>query len=90
MTASDALHFNITLLLPRNSTISSTLVIPQLLCHLPNFQHVYQQMDPYVTFGSIILGGALSGVAIEVRGIRDPISVLVLNWTSQYKHPKPS
>ncbi|KAI0675297.1 hypothetical protein C8Q78DRAFT_1067092 [Trametes maxima] len=59
----DALTFNITLLLPRNNT--STRLIPQLLCHLPHFQQTYRQLDPQVIFDSVVLGGAMSGVAIE-------------------------
>ncbi|EIW63319.1 uncharacterized protein TRAVEDRAFT_142104 [Trametes versicolor FP-101664 SS1] len=65
MTETDSLHFNITLLLPRNNGDQSTRNIPQLLCHLPHFQHIYQSMDPYVTFGSVVLGGAMAGVEIE-------------------------
>ncbi|KAI0645687.1 hypothetical protein C8Q79DRAFT_910809 [Trametes meyenii] len=59
----DALTFNITLLLPQNYT--STRLIPQLLCHLPHFQQTYRQLDPQVIFESVVLGGAMSGVAIE-------------------------
>ncbi|KAI0374044.1 hypothetical protein BV20DRAFT_962000 [Pilatotrama ljubarskyi] len=65
LTVADTLAFNITLLLPRNNTSPSTRLIPQLLCHLPNFQQTYQQLDPYVTFESVLLGGAMSGVSIE-------------------------
>ncbi|KAI0780066.1 hypothetical protein C8Q74DRAFT_1367850 [Fomes fomentarius] len=59
----DALIFNITLLLPRNN--SSPRNIPQLLCHLPHFQHTYNQLDPDITFGSVIFGGAMSQVYVE-------------------------
>ncbi|KAI0358427.1 hypothetical protein OH77DRAFT_1502336 [Trametes cingulata] len=65
LTVADTLAFNITLLLPRNNTAPSTRLIPQLLCHLPHFQQTYQQLDPYVTFESVLLGGAMSGVSIE-------------------------
>ncbi|KAH9892569.1 hypothetical protein C8Q73DRAFT_746417 [Cubamyces lactineus] len=60
---SDSLSFNITLLLPQNHT--STRHVPQLMCHLPNFKQTYQQIDPYVTFGSVVLGGAMSEVSIK-------------------------
>ncbi|KAI0775705.1 hypothetical protein BD413DRAFT_282621 [Trametes elegans] len=76
LTLTDALIFNITLLLPQNS--SSTRNIPELLCHLPHFQQTYLQLDPYVTFDSVILGGARSGVSIEVRFVCDRAHVLVL------------
>lgn len=91
LTASDGLRFNITLLLPQNNSYPSTRLIPQLLCHLPNFQHIYQQMDPYVTFGSIILGGAQSGVSIEVRETHHPMSGHCSQTRpSRYKHHKRS
>ncbi|KAI0328597.1 hypothetical protein GY45DRAFT_960149 [Cubamyces sp. BRFM 1775] len=63
LTQTDSLSFNITLLLPQNHT--STRHVPQLMCHLPNFKQTYQQLDPYVTFGSVVLGGAMSEVSIE-------------------------
>ncbi|KAI0743530.1 hypothetical protein C8Q80DRAFT_1355410 [Daedaleopsis nitida] len=59
----DALVFNITLLLAQNNT--SPRYIPQLLCHLPHFQHTYGQLDPQIAFGDVILGGASSGVYVE-------------------------
>ncbi|KAI0630353.1 hypothetical protein C8Q77DRAFT_1063682 [Trametes polyzona] len=65
MTATDSLHFNITLLLPRNGSYANPHHIPQLLCHLPNFDQIYQGLDPDLSFGSVILGGAQSGVTIE-------------------------
>ncbi|RPD68608.1 hypothetical protein L226DRAFT_318034 [Lentinus tigrinus ALCF2SS1-7] len=63
LSITDALIFNITLLLPRNNT--SPRNFPQLLCHLPHFQHTYNQLDPQVTFDSVIFGGAMSGVYVE-------------------------
>ena len=63
----DALTFNITLLLPQSDP--SPRYIPQLLCHLPHFQHTYGQLDPYITFDSVIFGGAMSGVYVEVRNL---------------------
>ncbi|KAI0706820.1 hypothetical protein C8T65DRAFT_223245 [Cerioporus squamosus] len=63
LSITDALIFNITLLIPQNGT--STRNIPQLLCHLPHFQHTYNQLDPQVTFDNVIFGGAMSGVYVE-------------------------
>ncbi|TBU56370.1 hypothetical protein BD310DRAFT_882682 [Dichomitus squalens] len=60
---SDALNFNVTLLLPQNGT--SPRNIESLMCHLPHFQHTYQQLDPKITFNNVVLGGALSGVYVE-------------------------
>ncbi|KAI8993029.1 hypothetical protein BD414DRAFT_293618 [Trametes punicea] len=63
LTRNDSLSFNITLLLPQNGT--STRVIPEFVCHLPHFKQTYQQLDPLVTFGSVLLGGAMSEVSIQ-------------------------
>ncbi|KAI9062903.1 hypothetical protein FKP32DRAFT_1676806 [Trametes sanguinea] len=65
LTRTDTLSFNITLLLPQPHNKSSPRQIPQLLCHLPNFKQTYQQLDPYVTFGNVVLGGAMSEVSIQ-------------------------
>ncbi|OSD06862.1 hypothetical protein PYCCODRAFT_1422409 [Trametes coccinea BRFM310] len=65
LTQTDTLSFNITLLLPQPHNASSSRQIPQLLCHLPNFKQTYQQLDPSVTFGNVILGGAMSEVSIQ-------------------------
>ncbi|RDX55130.1 hypothetical protein OH76DRAFT_1397498 [Lentinus brumalis] len=63
LSITDALIFNITLLIPQNGTSSRN--IPQLLCHLPHFQHTYNQLDPQVTFDNFISGGAMSGVYVK-------------------------
>ncbi|KAM5532867.1 hypothetical protein V8D89_013508 [Ganoderma adspersum] len=63
LSTSDGLIFNITLLLPQNHT--SPRNIPSLTCHLPHFQHTYQQLDPQVTFNSVVFGGAMAGVFVE-------------------------
>ncbi|KAI1794120.1 hypothetical protein LXA43DRAFT_971383 [Ganoderma leucocontextum] len=63
LSTSDGLIFNITLLLPQNNT--SPRNIPSLTCHLPHFQHTYQQLDPQVTFNNVVFGGAMSGVYVE-------------------------
>ncbi|CDO77317.1 hypothetical protein BN946_scf184775.g7 [Trametes cinnabarina] len=65
LTRADSLSFNITLLLPQSQNKTTPRVIPQLTCHLPNFKQTYLQLDPSVTFGSVILGGAMSEVSIQ-------------------------
>ncbi|KAH9931058.1 uncharacterized protein BXZ73DRAFT_90149 [Epithele typhae] len=60
---SDALSFNITLLLPQGNPSPS--YVPQLLCHLPHFQHTYGQLDPAVAFDTVVFGGAMAGVFVQ-------------------------
>ena len=66
----DALTFNVTLLLPQGG--SSVRNIRQLICHLPHFSHTYGELDSQITFDEVILGGAMSGVKVQVRSMSIP------------------